>query len=155
MNKGLSFTKLAGKGQSVQSKLTIAFVVIALIPLCLFSWLSFKRINNTLEQHAQTELQQVTNIAQQFSRFWLADYIKDFKLLKNQLTTNSVQQQSAITEFVNVYEFVNNVELIDSAALLATPTSSFISKIAPQSLTNIHTSSVSYTHLTLPTKRKV
>ena len=140
MNKGLSFTKLAGKGQSVQSKLTIAFVVIALIPLCLFSWLSFKRINNTLEQHAQTELQQVTNIAQQFSRFWLADYIKDFKLLKNQLTTNSVQQQSAITEFVNVYEFVNNVELIDSAALLATPTSSFISKIAPQSLTNIHTS---------------
>lgn len=100
-------------GQSIRSKLIITFIVIALGPLCLLSWFSFQYVNRSLEQSAHVELQELSSIAKQFASIWFTDHIKDLNLLNEQLAHSQLNKKLLTEHFVQNYDFVNKVQIID------------------------------------------
>jgi len=139
MDKGLNFGELTGKGQSVRSKLIITFIIIALVPLCILTWFSLEHVNRTLKQNADTELNELNNIGKQFADIWFADHVKDLYLLRSQLDISSAKKQKLINQFVEQYDFVNHVELIDINLVNSRPLSPFFDVIKEQRFDDIRT----------------
>ena len=137
MDKGLNFGELTGKGQSVRSKLIITFIIIALGPLCILTWFSLEHVNSTLKQNADTELNELNNIGKQFADIWFTDHVKDLYLLRAQFDISPNKKQKLINQFIEQYDFVNHVELIDVNLVKSLPSSPFFNIIKDQRFNNI------------------
>jgi len=137
MDKGLNFGELTGKGQSVRSKLIITFIIIALGPLCILTWLSLEHVNSTLKQNSDTELNELNNIGKQFADIWFAEHVKDLYLLRAQFDISPAKKQKLISKFVEQYDFVNHVELIDVNLVNSSSSSPFFNVIKEQGFNNI------------------
>ena len=103
---------LKNKSQSIRTKLIVTFIVIALAPLFLMSWFSLQHVSNSLEKSAQTELGELSSIGKQFANIWFADHIKDLYLLNDQLSHSQLNKRLLIDEFVDRYDFVNEIHII-------------------------------------------